>query len=376
MKIDVVATRFPPERCGVGDYTRRLLEALVEQGHDLRLHTTTQSPAFRENDITKQNLPIEIRKFAWPLSDGELKSFVQQIVDRAPDEVIFQFTPNRFPILRGQNRMPDVLGALLDTRPAWRGKIVINVHEAHYPLHFSVRGLLHGLPQRRQMLNMLKLCDHATFTYAAPCEEFRRVLPSEAAKMSVLPVGSNVLLSDSLRSRDSKQKTLTLLHFGGRHPTHLYDYMYAALTRLRQSQHDEVELLLVGVDASEIERCEGVRALGYLPEDEVSRCLNRADLVLAPFLDGVSTRRGSVMAALLHGRAVITTRGSSTDSETPWREFTLISEANDCEAFCQNVELAVGNASLAERLALNGKNYHDVHFSWSAIAKRLQDVIS
>ena len=42
------------------------------------------------------------------------------------------------------------------------------------------------------------------------------------------------------------------------------------------------------------------------------------DLMLQPYPDGVSTRRGSMMAALAHRRAVVTTDGAL--SEPLWRQ--------------------------------------------------------
>jgi glycosyltransferase involved in cell wall biosynthesis len=53
--------------------------------------------------------------------------------------------------------------------------------------------------------------------------------------------------------------------------------------------------------------------LGKCPHDQVSVALKAMDVFAAPYRDGVSTRRGSFMAALQHGLPVITTLGNSTD---------------------------------------------------------------
>ncbi len=53
---------------------------------------------------------------------------------------------------------------------------------------------------------------------------------------------------------------------------------------------------------------------GALPAERVARHLACADIFLAPFSDGVSTRRTTLMAALQHGLPVVGTSGESTDS--------------------------------------------------------------
>jgi glycosyltransferase involved in cell wall biosynthesis len=61
-----------------------------------------------------------------------------------------------------------------------------------------------------------------------------------------------------------------------------------------------------------------VRATGAVPPDELSVVLQACDLVVQPYPDGASSRRGTLMAALAHGVAVVTTEGRL--SESVWRE--------------------------------------------------------
>ena len=56
-----------------------------------------------------------------------------------------------------------------------------------------------------------------------------------------------------------------------------------------------------------------VRAAGPLGAADVSRHLAACDVMLQPYSDGVSTRRTSMMAALAHGRAAVTTSGVLTE---------------------------------------------------------------
>ena len=70
------------------------------------------------------------------------------------------------------------------------------------------------------------------------------------------------------------------------------------------------------------------------PADEVSRRLSAADLNLSAFIDGVSTRRGSLMAALQHGVASVGTRGYLTD-QMLLNEDGSMARLPDLRGFCE-----------------------------------------
>jgi hypothetical protein len=79
-------------------------------------------------------------------------------------------------------------------------------------------------------------------------------------------------------------------------------------------------LVLVGASAEEAARLLPEAAAhprclvtGPLPAADVSAWLQSIDVLLAPFSDGMTTRRTTVMAAMAHGVPVVTTRGRLTD---------------------------------------------------------------
>src|SRR5258708_23500443 len=73
------------------------------------------------------------------------------------------------------------------------------------------------------------------------------------------------------------------------------------------------------------------RAEGPLAADEVSRRLAAVDVYLAPYIDGISTRRGAFIAGLEHRLPTVGTYGVHTDRcllEENHKAFALIDSAD------------------------------------------------
>jgi hypothetical protein len=56
-----------------------------------------------------------------------------------------------------------------------------------------------------------------------------------------------------------------------------------------------------------------ILATGTLRADEISLAISSCDVMAQPYPDGVSTRRTTMMAALNHARAIVTTHGAFTE---------------------------------------------------------------
>jgi glycosyltransferase involved in cell wall biosynthesis len=196
-----------------------------------------------------------------------------------------------------------------------------------------------------------------------------------------LPVGSNVprepITSSQARSRlGIADDEVVLGVFGTAHVSRLFTTLNAA-ARAVQAAGRRVRVLYVGpggaVVRASLDADIPLIADGPLPADEVSRRLSSMDIALSTYTDGVSTRRGAMMAALQHGIAVVGTRGVGTDPELlaeNGRGLSLWPVGDDASLAAAVVRLA-GDEVERARLAAAGLALFENRYAWPVVARRL-----
>jgi glycosyltransferase involved in cell wall biosynthesis len=208
----------------------------------------------------------------------------------------------------------------------------------------------------------------------------RARLPWKRSAIHWVPVGSNIPVAPgdgrSLRTSAGIPEDAPLLGvfslFGAAKGYSLLE----AAWRTASLRADQPFIVLIGASAEEAARhlpemaahprC---RATGYLSQDDVSRWLSEVDLLLAPFEDGVSSRRTSVIAALAHSVPVVTTRGRNTDPlflDSPLRV-----TSGDASVFAREMLALLDSADDRAALGAASRVFCDRHFSWPAIARQL-----
>jgi glycosyltransferase involved in cell wall biosynthesis len=125
----------------------------------------------------------------------------------------------------------------------------------------------------------------------------------------------------------------------------------------------EVQALIAGLGLEQ-----RVQWTGNLADAEVAVALNACDVLLMPYLDGASLRRGTLMAGLANGCAIVTT--------TPQGPLPELVDGRDLLYVVPEDERALANAALriardtalAARLRANARQRSKL-FAWDAIAR-------
>ncbi|HEX9015413.1 MAG TPA: glycosyltransferase, partial [Chloroflexota bacterium] len=108
---------------------------------------------------------------------------------------------------------------------------------------------------------------------------------------------------------------------------------------------------------------------GHATPSEVSAHLLAADIAVLPFRDGVSLRRGSLLAVLEHGLPVVTTAPTSPEPLLDDGENVLLVREPSAGMFADSIESLWREPSRRHRLA-DGARGLAKKFDWDIIASQ------
>jgi glycosyltransferase involved in cell wall biosynthesis len=252
-------------------------------------------------------------------------------------------------------------------------RLVVAVHEAWVPpIHWRWR--LMGVYQRAQLRSLLRIADGATVT----TEWLGRLLGGSPVHV---PVGSNIAPIGTTREQAKERLglsgRLTLALFGRGHPSRALGYAEAAIARAA-AEHREVTVLNLGAGTPAVAVPDGVdlQTPGALSDEEISLRLWASDLLLLPFIDGVSTRRTTLMAALEHGLPVAGLDGEHTDTVLRQSgEALMLTPVGDVHGFAEAVVALAGDEARLRAIGEAGRRLYAEQFDWPVAARRVMSVV-
>jgi glycosyltransferase involved in cell wall biosynthesis len=278
------------------------------------------------------------------------------------DVVLLQYNPFSY---GSRGFAPDLLAQWRRARGVSLRAIMI--HEPYVPMT-DWRAAMMGTWQRLQLAALLSSVDLVFMAI----EGWRTCLWKGRGRAVHLPVPS--LLPDARTTRGERRASLgiaddqlVVVTLGTGHPSQLTSYHERAVKRLIRDGYEPVVLAL-GDGAPVPEVGSGARVLvpGPLPGPDLASHLAAGDLFLAALIDGVSTRRTAVMAALQHELAVTGTNGPLTDDVfrtcdgIAWR----LAPAGDEHAFAATASSSAP-AAVHRGLGLRGRAVYEERFDWS-----------
>lgn len=367
---------YPPQAGGVGDYTARLVAALGQLGYAARVLTSAVAGL---GDETAPRAWRRVRNWGMP---GWRQ--VEAALEAAGADVLhIQYQSGAFQLKGALNLLPLWLRA---RRPALR--TVTTFHDLRVPYLFPKAGPLRGLAVQA----LLRGSHAAIFVDTA---DLARVGSDPARRW--VPIGSNIPCAPppnfdraALRAAlGAKSGDLLVGYFGfltaGKGAATLL-----RATRLLADRGRSARLVVIGAGAGpssppdraaeaavhsllrQLGLAPRVVATGYLSPAGVSAHLLACDAIALPYEDGASFRRGSLLAALEHGRPIVTTppslpaRGFGERVLEPGRQFMAV-PPRDPLALADALERLAADASLAERLGREARALAE-RCSWPSIA--------
>jgi glycosyltransferase involved in cell wall biosynthesis len=107
---------------------------------------------------------------------------------------------------------------------------------------------------------------------------------------------------------------------------------------------------------------------GRLNVEEISACLQAADIFVLPQPDGHLTRSSAFMAAAAHGLAVVAVRNVENQKDFAHGENLLLVDASRAEFIAQAIRQLARDATLRARLGKNLRALYARKFAWEVAA--------
>src|SRR3989338_2205100 len=370
MKIIIISPAFPPDRGGVADYSSLLADGLAEK-NEVIIVTSKSEEATTEGENRFQ-IVREIK--SW----GGLGLFrIISLIKRfSPELIIIQYVS----FLYGRGGI-NLAFPLLSILLRIRYRVFTMVHEPFTPFGHSIKTFLISLVQRLMLFCMILGSDKIVVSIQAWERMLKRFFFWRKMDFRWIPVPSNIKISTKTHIPEKLHgfnKKPLLVFLGSLHFSKMVEYMTTSLDALIKKGYD-AGLLIIGQDEKAISDYlkelpyylkERIFCTGYCNSDDVSRYLSASDIFLLPLIDGISSRRGSLMAALKHGLPVVTTSGFLTDDIFEQENFTLLSPSTDKSLFIANVVRMAGDETLRDTIGKKGKEVYERYFSVRLLIER------
>lgn len=364
----LITGEYPPTPGGVADYTRALARALAGAGDDVHVW----APRAEGGAPLARDPGVEVHELAAGFGPRGLLR-LERWRRRAPGAItLLEYTPHAFG-LRAMN-LPLCLWAVRGER-TW-----VMFHEVHFPFRGLARQRALSLVQQA-MARVLATSARRSFVSTAAWSRVLRRLAPGAPAPEVLAVPSNLPVSVA---PEAVARLRAELHVGDEARIVGHFGTFGGWFRERLSPvlgptlaGDDWHVLLVGRGANDV--AAELRATNpsgasrvHAREGEaekVAAAIAACDLLVQPYPDGPTTRRGSLMAALALGRPVVTNDGELTDDVFRSGAVAL---ARDAAALAPEVTRLLGDAEALSTLGRAGAALYEASFSLERTVARLR----
>jgi len=384
MNIGLVTGEYPPDRGGVGDFTHQLATALGDLGHRVEIITSSAETSDRTHESRSRSPePVTVHRSLRNWRFGCWQQILK-LSERLNLEVLnVQYQAAAYGMHPAINLVPG----------RRQLPVVATFHDLKVPYLFPKAG-----PLRRWVVRSLaRRADSVIVTNRE--DELRLAsLKPVISNLTRIPIGSNIetrlpdgydreaerarwgvgpddlllgyfgFLNESKGSEELIE-TLSILVKGGV-PAHLLKIggRVGSSDPTNRAYADRVEQLIAERDLET-----RVHWTGYVEPKQVSASLRAVDVCVLPYRDGVSFRRGSLLACLAHGRAIVTTRPAVPLPEVKDGETMLLVEPENPAALAQAVRRAADDPTLQGRLEAGAESLAD-QFAWERIAQQTEDL--
>jgi glycosyltransferase involved in cell wall biosynthesis len=393
----LLSAEFPTQPGGVGDYTECLAREFAKSFETLVITGTHNSgPEKPEYPLAH---PVEV--WNW----RSLRRIADYLAEHPCSVLNIQYQTGAYQMHPAVNFLPFYLRQRTGNA---RPKVVTTFHDLRPPYLFPKAG-----PARKWVTRFLMKCSDAAVV--TNYEDYRTALGwgVSGQKLWLVPIGSNISpLTPPVPEERAvirahwkiKPDDFLIGYFGLLNHSKGVDVLLDAFSLLKTEPG--WKLLIIGGSTGETDKTNQPYALqltaqierlelferviwtGYLPPDQTSQALYALDAAALPFRDGLSLRRGSLLAALSHGVPVLTTEPDASHKPEPGSvpgysrlpemqllldRSVLTVKVGDATGLAEALRKLRGEPDLRRRLSEASLEFSS-HIRWSEIARSLLEV--
>lgn len=392
----IITSEYPPQTGGVSDYTRMIAGGLANAGDEVHVWCpasertpggATNAADGRDASETPAAPAASVHRELGSFTPSDLKR-AGLLLDQfpAPRRLLVQWVPHGY----GYRSMNLPFCLWLRRRAVKHHDVVeVMVHEPYLAFgdgSWKQSGV--AAVHRLMTIVLLKAARRVWMSISGWETLLRPYAFGRALPFTWLPIGSNIAVVDNpsrvaaVRAHYTMDHSHIVGHFGtyDRNTSELLLQSAPALLR----ENLDCILLLLGYGSEHMrtkftathpQLAERIHAAGALAAGELSLYLSACDVLLQPYIDGVSTRRTSLMAGLAHGRAIVTTRGRFTEPLWAESEAVALVPADDIEALVKQTASLLADETSRRQLSASAKELYDKRFAIQRTIVTLRDTV-
>jgi hypothetical protein len=379
----IISPKFRPFNDGLSDYTYYFLSEMRKKEPNKRIGLITSDNAEIIKMFKGDNLIFPIMK-EW---DGfELTNLISFIFNNKPKKILVQYVPQMY----GRAGINFLLSStILLIRLFTKTKIELMAHELYYPYQSNLKtGFIFSI----HIFNLfiLSIASHTIYTTTENFVKILKRFPFNKNKIFQLEVGSNIPKHEVIGPVEFN--SINIVIFGSLHPTRNPEMIYSVLAEYFMMNHQsKIRIHVIGCLKSEIlsifhhkdiqinkNLMEKFIFHGKLNEYEVGRVFNSCQYSLNYFLDGISSRRGSAIAALNFGLTLISNHNERSDSHF-LNQPTVLLLGSTLSEFSKNLISTlqkIENNEIIHPSKKEAGDFYNKFFSWENIIEKYNSITS
>jgi len=303
----------------------KLMKQFFLRNYQVAVLTTAGLVSYDETESVQTHEQIIEVNGEWNFIN--LMKKTKEIRDFNPDKIFIQYVP--FLYGRGGINFSFPLWVML-MRLLDKAKIEIYFHELYYPFEMKIKSMVMNV-SHIIMLFILGLSAHHILVTTKAFEKILRRIFFLKKYIHFLPVGPNIekhridhnACEEFRKKHNISSVDLVLGSFGTFHPSKNYHLIFEILKKIKTKDKMPVKFIMIGQDRTDLLNYLGeddfkqlediVIATGSLNDSEINLAFAVMDAYLGYFMDGLSARRGSIMAAMQAGLPIISTISKTTE---------------------------------------------------------------